>query len=412
MDLYQGSTQATTTSHAPTPNTSDPRLRGTWVVLARGTWLILVVLTLAIFFGSLPVYLTVLQTRCAGTACIYQQLTAGQVETLQGLGFSLGNYAALQVALTLVIIAVSVAVSALIVWHRSGDRMAMLVALWLVTGAPMVALTGVAAISSPWLVPTNCLVFFNVSFEPFVFSLFPGGQFVPRFTRWILVVLLGVNVLVSFFPDVALIPNISDSHLGWIVALGELATVALVQIYRYRRVSTPLQRQQTKWVVYGYAVPITIAVIGSVLTLVPALAARSSFYPLAYSQVGFPLGIFPPLAFGFAILRYRLWDIDVIIKRTLVYSTLTVSVIGLYVLVVVGLGSLIQAQGNLLLSLLATGLIAVLFQPSRERLQQGVNRLLYGERDEPHRVLTRLGQRLEATLTPDAVLPMIVETVA
>lgn len=71
-----------------------------------------------------------------------------------------------------------------------------------------------------------------------------------------------------------------------------------------------------------------------------------------------------------------------------------------------------QVQGNLLLSLLATGLIAVLFQPLRTRIQRGVNRLLYGERDEPHRVLVRLGQRLEATLTPEAVLPMIVETVA
>lgn len=412
MDWQQVSRQDTTTPHAPTPHTSDPRLRSTWVVLARGTWISLVVLTLAIFFGSLPVYLTVLQTRCEGSACIYQQLTAGQVQTLQGLGFSLGNYATLQVVSMLLTIAVSLAVSALIVWHRSGDRMAMLVAFWLVTGAPMVELTGVAAISSPWLVPTNCLAFFNVSFQPFVFSLFPSGRFVPRFTRWILVVFFGIDVLVSFFPDEALIPNISDSHLLWLVALSELATVVLVQIYRYRRVSTPLQRQQTKWVVFGIAVQITGFVIGSVLTIIPAFTAPGSLYPLAYSEVGFLFGLFPTLAFGFAILRYRLWDIDVIIKRTLVYGTLTVSVIGLYVLVVVGLGSLIQTQGNLLLSLLATGLIAVLFQPARARLQQGVNHVLYGERDEPARVLTRLGHRLEATLTPEAVLPAIVETVA
>jgi signal transduction histidine kinase len=119
-----------------------------------------------------------------------------------------------------------------------------------------------------------------------------------------------------------------------------------------------------------------------------------------------------PLFIGIAILRYRLWDIDILIKRTLVYAALTLSVIGLYMLVVVGLGTLTQIQGNALLSLLATGLIAVLFQPLRERLQRRVNRLLYGERDDPYAVLARLGSRLEAPLVPEKVLPTIVETIA
>src|SRR5256886_4225507 len=119
-----------------------------------------------------------------------------------------------------------------------------------------------------------------------------------------------------------------------------------------------------------------------------------------------------PLSLGIAILRYRLWDIDVIINRTLVYGTLTASIVSIYVLIVGGLGVLLQAQGNLVISLLATGLIAVLFQYLRDRLQQGVNRLMYGERDAPYVVLSRLGQRLEATLAPQAVLPTIVETVA
>jgi len=76
------------------------------------------------------------------------------------------------------------------------------------------------------------------------------------------------------------------------------------------------------------------------------------------------------------------------------------------------LGALFQAQGNLGIALLATGLIAVLFQPLRNRLQRAINRLMYGERDDPYRVLTRMGSRLEATLAPEAVLPTIVETVA
>ncbi|MDQ5853094.1 MAG: GAF domain-containing sensor histidine kinase, partial [Chloroflexota bacterium] len=83
----------------------------------------------------------------------------------------------------------------------------------------------------------------------------------------------------------------------------------------------------------------------------------------------------------------------------------------LYVLVVGSLGALFQTRGSLLVSLVATGVIAVAFQPMRAYLQQSVNRLFYGERDDPYAVLSRLGERLEATLAPDAVLPTIVETV-
>ncbi len=82
-----------------------------------------------------------------------------------------------------------------------------------------------------------------------------------------------------------------------------------------------------------------------------------------------------------------------------------------YVLVVGYLGPVFRVEDNLLISLAATGIVAVLFQPLRERLQRGINRLMYGERDEPYAVVSRLGRRLEATLAPEAVLPTIVETV-
>jgi hypothetical protein len=91
---------------------------------------------------------------------------------------------------------------------------------------------------------------------------------------------------------------------------------------------------------------------------------------------------------------------------------LTVCVVGVYVLVVGALGELIGTSGNLLISLVTTGLVAVLFQPLRAWVQRGVNRLLYGQRDEPYSVITQLSQRLEAQLSPDAVLSTIVETVA
>jgi signal transduction histidine kinase len=118
-----------------------------------------------------------------------------------------------------------------------------------------------------------------------------------------------------------------------------------------------------------------------------------------------------PVSIVISVLRYRLWDIDIFINRSLVYSALIVSVIGLYMIVVGVAGALFQSVGNTLLAILATGLIAVLFHPLRQRLQRGINHLMYGERDEPYAALSRLGRRLEVSLAPEAVLPAVVTTV-
>ena len=121
-----------------------------------------------------------------------------------------------------------------------------------------------------------------------------------------------------------------------------------------------------------------------------------------------------PVFTGVAVLRYNLYDIDLVINRTLLYGALSVSVIALYIGVVAGFGALFQAgtRSNLLVSLVATGVIATLFQPLRARLQRGVDRTMYGQRRDPYAALSRLGERLEATLAPGAVLPTVVETVA
>jgi len=238
-----------------------------------------------------------------------------------------------------------------------------------------------------------------------------SGQFVPHWMRWTPVLFLAGLVPTAFVAP--LMPNTLGEWLTYLVSLGVLAMGVLLQLYRYRRVSSPLQRQQTKWVVFGLAVSVTVDVLVTVPYLIfPVLASRSSLYLLAHNVV-FPfLPLFFPLSFGFAMLRSRLWDIDVLINRTLVYGTLTAIVVGVYVLVVSILGTLLHTFGDFPISLLATGLVAVLFQPLRARLQHGVNRLMYGERDDPYAVLSRLLSRLEATLVPEKVLPTIVETVA
>jgi signal transduction histidine kinase len=181
------------------------------------------------------------------------------------------------------------------------------------------------------------------------------------------------------------------------------------------------ERQQLKWFLYT-AVPAALCFSLVLLSFTvvdytrlvfgtPLIPFWANYFDDIIYVAGFALLVVPLFTY-IAIVRYRLYDIDVVINRTLVYGALSACVVGIYVLAVVALGALFQARGNLAVSLLATGLVAVLFQPLRSRLQRSVNRLMYGERDDPYAVVSRLGRRLEATLAPEVVLPTLVETIA
>jgi signal transduction histidine kinase len=157
------------------------------------------------------------------------------------------------------------------------------------------------------------------------------------------------------------------------------------------------------------AASIVFSMIGSMVPTIGLPETGSDLTSVTALTLAF---LFVPVTLGLAILRYRLWDIDLVINRALVYGALTGSLTVLYIAIVGGMGSLIQARGSLLLSLLAAGLVAVLFAPLRGRLQASVNRLMYGERDDPYRVLTRVGERVGAALAPEAALQAIAETLA
>jgi signal transduction histidine kinase len=119
-----------------------------------------------------------------------------------------------------------------------------------------------------------------------------------------------------------------------------------------------------------------------------------------------------PLSLTAIVLRYRLWEIDLVINRSLVYGALTALIVAVYGLIVGVLGARLGAGGGVPLAVAATVVVAILFQPLRAWLQRRVNRLMYGERDDPIAVLARLGRQLEEAGSPDALLPAVVETVA
>jgi hypothetical protein len=177
---------------------------------------------------------------------------------------------------------------------------------------------------------------------------------------------------------------------------------------KFRR-STGIERLQMKWLVY--------AALVSGIVIMPLVAIdfvspdKRVFDPLL-NILSPLLNFFVPVACAIAIVRYHLWDIDILINRTLVYASLTGLIVVLYSFVVVGLSTVLQTRTLELSGLVAAGIIAVLFQPLRDRVQRGVNRMMYGERDDPAAVLTRLAHHLETVDTPSAILPNLVQTIA
>lgn len=410
-------------AHASISHTTETRLHGFWLLVARSVWVTLALLSVGLFIASTLVYYFGLHGLQAG---VYEHLThtTAVVNGYSAIVFHYaaftGTIATLNIALLTALAPLWMAVGFVIFWRRSDDWVALFVALLLVlagtTFSPTAyVLIGVLGLTSPVGILITCVQALTWSSMAMFFALFPNGRFVPDWTRWVILALL-VCQLPLGVPS-----NWPFSVVHWppllfaLVILGLFLPLVFAQLYRYRSVSTALERQQTKWIVFG----MTLGALVDLANLVPAFVIPSLGQPgsahvlySVFSEASLSLFLLVPLTIGFAVLRYRLWDIDLIINRTLVYGLLTACVVGLYVLVVALLGTLLSQLGNLFNSLLATGLVAVVFHPLRERLQQAVNRLMFGERDEPYRILSRLGSRLEATLTSDSVLPTIVETVA
>jgi signal transduction histidine kinase len=204
----------------------------------------------------------------------------------------------------------------------------------------------------------------------------------------------GIAGSARFFELLAVLSNI-------FFAIGMIGALAAV-VVRFRR-SQGIERNQIKWLVYTAVVGISailfFAVIGDL---------DSPIFDLLFLSLPALMG----MVIGIAILRHRLFDIDIVIQRTLVYGVLTALIVVIYIAIVGILGAIFHTQINAISGLAATAVIAVLFQPLRNHLQRAANRLLYGERDDPTAVLTQLAQQVETADTPAAILPNLVKTIA
>jgi signal transduction histidine kinase len=186
--------------------------------------------------------------------------------------------------------------------------------------------------------------------------------------------------------------------------LGGMLLCAVSLVVRYRRGDAVL-RQQLKWVALAGVPALVVTVLHSTVGQSPALNP----YTLVLADLGF-LALFA--AIGVAVLRHRLFDVDLVINRAVVYGLLALFVAAVYVAVVVLVGRWVGGDRETELTVLATALVALGVAPVRERAGALANRWVYGERRSPYELLTDLGRRLSGALSPDDLLPGIAQSVA
>ena len=355
---------------AERPAPAPTRLRGRRLVLARIAW---VVLVLPIFW----LYGVDLWQQSAMLVTVNGWVTFGVWNVLLPLGFVL--------------------CAALLIWHRSDDWMGLLVSFALISlGVYLISGINLEVSALPGWRWVNLVLSTLGSYAVFLLLyLFPDGRVVPPWARWLVpgCALLGLGWDVAWLlrEDGPVSLGVSMAPVVFVVGLA-------AQVYRYRRVSDPVQRQQTRWVLAGLLGP-TISVLYFFAFLDdPTLSDRE--------PVGAELFILPitalldlclPVAIVVSILRYRLWDIDLLINRALVYGTLTALLALVYFGSVVLLQQLLGpllGPGNDLAIVASTLAIAALSQPLRRRIQTLIDRRFYRRKYDTQKTLQAFSARL------------------
>ena len=374
-------------TRGPGPST---RLRGRWLVLARIAWTGLV---LPMFW----LYAVDLREQSGMLSTLPGRVTFGAWNVLLPLGFVL--------------------CAALIIWHRSDDWMGLLVSFALISlGVYLITGINLEVSALPgWRWVNLVLVTLGGYAFFLLLYLFPDGRFVPRWARWLVLgcALLGVGWDVAW-----LLREGGQAALG--VATAPVVFVAglAAQVYRYRRVSDFLQRQQTCWVLAGLVGPIIVVISFFAFLNDPTISDQEQAgVALLLLPITVLLDLCLPVSIVIAILRYRLWDIDRLINRALVYGTLTALLALVYFCSVLLLQQLLGpllGQGNDLAIVASTLAMAALFQPLRRRIQVGIDRRFYRRKYDAVKVVqsfsARLRDEVDLSTISDDLLVVVEET--
>ncbi len=382
---------------------------------ARGTWIVLALVLLVVFLVNLPAFFQYARTVCtlpdAGN-CPTEQLTPAYVQLLDQLHLSVS---AAQVCLASLCVVVSVLfwlVGLLIFWRKSQERIGLLVSLLLVLfGSTGFLGFNLPAQSPPFSQFLALVITYGLMWPAALvfFFTFPTGRFTPRWTLAAFFPFFGVTMLSSLAVTSPFVPGIA-------AILTSLLPI-MVQIYRYVRVYNAVEQQQTKWFVFGLSVTFLLVIIQGIFqALGPGSSVARSGYQLFNGPFWLLLWTIVLLSVSIPVLRYRLWDIDVIINRALVYGSLTFSLVALYVILILALQAIVHAitgsfSDQPLVVVGSTLVIAAIFQPLRRNLQAIIDRRFYRRKYDAARVTAAFSSTLRHEVDLDQLREQLIEVV-
>ncbi len=388
--MNQKQSPTNTIERLNTQGKSEKHFHGRWLVLARIGWIVVTMTLVILNIIALP-----------DTYVAYFTFTPQVLQDLHRLGLSPTLYGILLTVENAPFQLVYLALGLLLFLRRSDDRMALFCSFMLVTFGNALPLYNFANGSLVPGLATNAvlrvitLVLFAAGEASLVifFYLFPSGRFAPRWTRWCALLVLAYWLAVVFFPT---LPSNAGGLATYVIPISLLSAV-VAQVYRYRRVSTPRERQQTKWAVFGFILAILILVMQIPIGFLvppsiqndPVLGNLNPIFPVALLLIAIFLAI--------AVLRARLWDIDIIINKTLVYGLLTGFLAAIYLGLIFALQYLLSgiiSRNNDVAIVVSTLIIAALFQPLRHRIQRIIDRRFYRSKYNAAKIIASFSSTL------------------
>jgi hypothetical protein len=390
-------------------------LHGLPLRLAQIGWWAVTLAVIALQLVGLPSYYRHLTTVCDTQSVICQELgrpTSAQAGEFAAVGLTLDQYATIMVGLESLILVIWIGIGVVIFALRSSDWMAMLVSMMLIVFSSATFIAGpmtAAAASYPVLsLPTAALAIFGEILIVAFFLFFPNGQLVPRWLWW-LIPFRAIAASLDYLPEFAELP--ASELLSSLFLFPAVVLMLVVQAYRYHALSTPRERNQTRWVLFGVTSGLGAFVIIAILAMLTGFW-QSSWAIMAWTGMN-AIATLIPITFAIAILRSNLWDIDVVIRRTTVYATLTA------ILALVYFGSVIVLQRLLApftgestpAVVLSTLLIAALFLPLRQRVQDMIDRRFFRNKYDAEKVMERFAATVRDETDLDALTAELIRVI-
>lgn len=386
---------------------------------ALSLWALTAVSMVFYFLIDLSLDYQQIQNPCAGADCNWLAISTTEAAVLHGWGLSTQFYALLVLGTTLISILVFWIIAILILWRQSHTLIGWAVSLALIV-MPLTAIADADNIINNYpqlTTPTLILSILGGSIFALFAMLFPNGKFVPRWSIFLFFIFLILEVFV--FSDANFLAANPDSTfsmgVGFPLFLMQITLLVGLQIYRYFWVSSPEEQLQTRWVLFGLilqliAVPLWGILYGDLVTFPPGLPRLLASVVGWLVVMAFTVAL--PITILIAIMRYRLWNIDRIIRKTLIYALLT----GILLLIFFGSVVILQAifritfggEQNQAVIVGSTLLVASLLNPLRRHLQTLIDRRFYRRKYDREQILARFGHRVNAGAEDSAAIEQLI----